>query len=309
MPSKPNKYGLKLLLLVDAKTFYVCNIYIYHGKGSDSIGLTIEEKKFGIPTQSVIRLAKCIEGSNRNLTADNWFSSMELIEILRQRGLTYIGTMKKNKKEIPPQFQPNKQREMVSYVPKTNKAVIFVSSMNHQKETDTETGKPAIIIDYNKTKGGVDEVDKKCSNYSSSRRTRRWPMAIFYRLVDISGINAFVLFNDCDNTENITRGQFLLSLARSLVLPQLKLRVYNERLPRELRSTIERVIGVRDLPPKPSRAPAQNNPGVKKKTCAICPSRLKRRTRFSCTYCNTSIPMYLECCKQICDECKRSHFE
>lgn len=102
------------MLLVDTVTFYVYNIYIYHGKGSDGIGLTAEEKKFEIPTQSVVRLTKCVEGTNRNLTADNWFTSMELVEILRQRGLTYLGTMKKNKREIPPEFQPNRQREVGS---------------------------------------------------------------------------------------------------------------------------------------------------------------------------------------------------
>lgn len=75
--------------------------------------------------------------------------------------------------------------------------------MHHKKEMDSETGKPEMIIDYNKTKGGVDEVDKKCSNYSTSRRTRRWPMAIFYRLIDISGINSYVLYNDCDNSKKI----------------------------------------------------------------------------------------------------------
>lgn len=317
MPSKPNKYGLKFLLLVDTATFYVHNIYIYHGKGSDSIGLSDEEKKFGIPTQSVVRLTKGIEGTNRNVTADNWFTSMELLNVLRLRGLTYLGTMKKNKKEIPPEFQPNRQREVgsslygftkdctiVSYVPKTNKSVILLSSMHHKKETDIETGKPAMIIDYNKTKGGVDEVDKKCSNYSTSRRTRRWPMAIFYRLVDISGINCYVLYNDCDNTEKKSRGQFLLSLGRSLVITQLKLRVYNDRLPRELRSTIQRVIGVSELPPRPTSSTGQNHTGAKR-TCAICPSRLKRRTRFSCTYCDK--PMCLNCCKQICEDCVRSH--
>lgn len=315
MPQKPDKYGLKLLLLVDAATFYVYNMYIYYGKGSDGIGLSDEEKKLGIPSQSVIRLTKCIEGSHRNITADNWFSSLELLTFCGKKGLTYLGTLKKNKKEIPNQFQPSKQRPvrssiygftrnctMVSYVPKTNKAVILISSMHHTKEIDVDTGKPSLIIDYNKTKGGVDEVDKKCSNYGSSRRTRRWPMAIFFRLIDMSGINSYILYNDCENTKMVPRGVYLKSLARALVLPQMKLRVYNERIPRELRFTIERMIGPEDLPPKPTSALLPSNSNVKK-TCALYPSRLKRRTRFSCTFC--AKPMCLACCKQACEDCIR----
>lgn len=317
MPSKPAKYGLKLLMLVDAKTFYIYNIYIYHGKGSDSLTLTDEEKKFGIPTQSVVRLCKGLEGSHRNLTADNWFSSIELMNILRDNGLTYLGTLKKNKREIPPEFQPSRERcvgtslygftkdaTIVSYVPKPKKAVILISSMHHKKETDEETGKPAMIIDYNKTKGGVDEVDKKCSNYSSSRRTQRWPMAIFYRIIDMCGINLYVLYEDCENTKNTTRGIFLQSLARSLVLPQMMCRVYNDRLPRELRLTLERVIGQKDMPPRlPS--PPRDTTSNSRKTCAICPSRMKRRTRFACYVCLK--PLCLTCCHQICSECKIAH--
>ncbi|GBP44057.1 PiggyBac transposable element-derived protein 4 [Eumeta japonica] len=39
MPQKPAKYGIKILLLVDACTYYIYNAYIYHGKNSDGIGL------------------------------------------------------------------------------------------------------------------------------------------------------------------------------------------------------------------------------------------------------------------------------
>ncbi|KAH9632636.1 hypothetical protein HF086_004754 [Spodoptera exigua] len=174
--------------------------------------------------------------------------------------------------------------------------------MHHIKETDSATNKPIMIIDYNKTKGGVDEVDKKCSNYSCSRRTRRWPMTLFYRLIDMSGVNAYVLYNKCNNKSNINRGQFLLCLARELVLPEMKLRVYNDRIPRELRLNIERVIGPADMPaPAPPKTYPNPDPGVRK-TCAICPSRLKRRTKYCCCKCKK--PMCLTFCLQICSDCK-----
>lgn len=82
----------------DAKTSYLCNAYIYTGKGSDGVGLTETEKTLSIPTQSVIRLCKPIERINRNVTADNWFSSLEVVDELCKRKLTYLGTLKKDKK-------------------------------------------------------------------------------------------------------------------------------------------------------------------------------------------------------------------
>lgn len=79
IPSKANKYGLKIMALTDAKNSYFYNGYIYCGKGSDGNLLSDEEKKLSVPSQSVIRLTKPIHNTGRNVTADNWFSSMELV--------------------------------------------------------------------------------------------------------------------------------------------------------------------------------------------------------------------------------------
>lgn len=230
MPKKPGKYGLVIRALCDAKNAYFYNGYIYSGKGSDGIGLTTQDQKLLVPTQCVLRLIRPIEGNNRNVTADNWFSSTELIDELAKCKLTYEGTMKKNKREIPSEFQPQRNRDVqstlfgftnqktiCSYVPKKNRAVILVSSMHHGKVVDEDNKKPEIILYYNTTKGGVDEADKKCSIFSSSRRTRRWPMVVFYRIVDLSGINAYIY--NMHQSKIIDRGDILKSLARSLVLP------------------------------------------------------------------------------------------
>ncbi|KAJ8868018.1 hypothetical protein PR048_031827 [Dryococelus australis] len=47
-------------------------------KGNDGLGLSSEEKKTLKPTQCIIRLCKAIIGSNRNITTDNYFPSVEL---------------------------------------------------------------------------------------------------------------------------------------------------------------------------------------------------------------------------------------
>lgn len=99
MPNKPCKYGIKIMCLTDARTSYLYNAYIYSGKGSDGFGLSEEECKFSVPTQAVIRLAKPLFGSNRNVTADSWFTSIQLIDVLLKNQLTYVGTMKKKIKE------------------------------------------------------------------------------------------------------------------------------------------------------------------------------------------------------------------
>jgi hypothetical protein len=59
-----------------------------------------KKKKFTKPTQAVISLSKCFYISKRNITADNWFSSIELAQELLKHKLTYVGNVKSNKREF-----------------------------------------------------------------------------------------------------------------------------------------------------------------------------------------------------------------
>ncbi|KAJ8953415.1 hypothetical protein NQ318_023532 [Aromia moschata] len=168
MPNKPAKYSIKIMCLNDARNSYFYNGYIYTGKDSDGQTLSKNENKLQKPTQAVIRLAKPLEISNKNITADNWFSSMELLEQLKLRGLTYTDTLKKNKREVPLEFQPSSTRAVgsslygfsdngftiISHVPNKKKAVLLVSSSHHSIGTDPDNGLPEIVSFYNGTKGG-----------------------------------------------------------------------------------------------------------------------------------------------------------
>lgn len=57
----------------------------------------------------VMRLVQHIEGSGRNVTGDNWFSSIPLAKYLLDKNLSYVGTIRKNKKELPKEFITTKQ--------------------------------------------------------------------------------------------------------------------------------------------------------------------------------------------------------
>lgn len=85
MPNKPAKYGIKLMCITDSRTHYLYNAYIYAGQNTDGLTLDPAEKKFAKLTQAVLRLSKPIEGTNRNITANNWFSSIELVDLKKKR--------------------------------------------------------------------------------------------------------------------------------------------------------------------------------------------------------------------------------
>ncbi|KAJ8938411.1 hypothetical protein NQ318_011994 [Aromia moschata] len=171
IPSKPNKYGLKILVLCDAKMFYTSKLEVYVGSQPDG-----PFKISNSPKDVVLRLCEHVFANCRNVTMDNWFTSIPLVEtLLHQHKLTVIGTVRKNKRELPLEFSKPTNRPartsmfgftndqtIVSYIPKKGKNVILVSSFHHHDDIDPDSGdlnKPVIITKYNETKGGVDVVD------------------------------------------------------------------------------------------------------------------------------------------------------
>ena len=85
---------------------------------------------------------------------------------------------------------------IVSYCPKENKIFNILSTLHSEPKVDTsnEQRKPEVILTYNETKAGLDTMDQMTRTYSCKRKTRRWPLVVFYNVLDISAINAYVIW-------------------------------------------------------------------------------------------------------------------
>jgi acyl-CoA-binding protein len=91
---------------------------------------------------------------------------IELSQQLLKRKITMVGTVRKNKPELPSALLATRGREafssrfafthtttLVSYLPKRNKNVVLLSTLHKTAEiSDCEDRKPAIILDYNHNK-------------------------------------------------------------------------------------------------------------------------------------------------------------
>lgn len=288
MPQKPAKYGLKYYALCDSKTFYTYSLELYCGKQHDGPYGNNSNK----PTDIVKRLVEPIEKSNRNLTTDNYYTSFPLAEHLLQVGLTLLGTMKRNKREIPPEFISEKNRQvgsslsgfqndmsLVSYVTKKKKCVIILSTMHDTMEIDPDTHKPEPIMDYNSTKGGVDSVDQMCSTYSTSRKTRRWTMTVFFRILDIAGINSYKIYLANNLQNNIRRKEYLKILAISLMKEHWKERAQLWGLPKDVLSFLSDY----------KKSNVQINQNIPKKYCYLCGSHKNNRTHTACEKCHKNV--------------------
>jgi transcription elongation factor GreA-like protein len=109
--------------------------------------------------------------------------------------------------------------------------VVLLSTEHYKAEIEDEDPqqKPVIITHYNDTKGGVDTLDHMVNKCSCKRQKNRWPVVLFMNIVDISAINAFVLWKDIHPNwkEAYThrRRLFLLRLGKLLVEPMMKRRL------------------------------------------------------------------------------------
>ncbi|KAL4104559.1 hypothetical protein QTP88_019854 [Uroleucon formosanum] len=185
---------------------------------------------------------------NNSAKADNWFASVSLAEeLLKNHNLTLVATIKKNKREIPKEFLVTKNRELcssyfgfqnnisiVSYMPRKNKIVLVLSTMHSSKTRDERSGlakKPQIITFYYATKGAVDNMDRMTENYTVARRSNRWPLTVFYSILNIGAVNAQVIYHENSLTK-YTRLQFLKILAKQLMDEQLQNRATILTLPK-----------------------------------------------------------------------------
>ncbi|KAJ8927587.1 hypothetical protein NQ314_019932 [Rhamnusium bicolor] len=163
--------------------------------------------------------------------------------------------------------------------PKKNKAVILLCTIDDKGEIDGATNKSNIILDYNKTKGGVDMVDQMCASYSTQRITRRWPLAVFFRILDIAGMNSQIIFNNMQLLEKTPRRRkYLSELGVSLMEDHMKERAKINTLPKDIREFLSQYRVLEEQ----RNAENQNRSG----RCRICSAHKNSKTTVSCDSCH-----------------------
>ncbi|XP_052423852.1 titin homolog isoform X1 [Carassius gibelio] len=312
MPSKPGKYGIKIWAACDSRSSYAWNLQIYTGKAADGKS----EKNQGM--RVVLDMTDGLEG--HTITCDNFFTSYALGQELLRRKMTMIGTVRSNKPELPPALLSMKNRTrlssmfaftdthtLVSYCPRKNKNVLLMSTIHRDdKVSDKDHKKPEIILDYNHTKGGVDNLDKLVGTYTCQRKTARWPMVIFFNMLDVSAYNAFVLWTEMNPSwhkgKTIRRRLFLEELGEALVAPFMKRRHYAPRTPASQNMVME-ARACSSTAKKPVSSPISSP--SKRKRCQVCEAKKDTKTSMICSQCNIYICKTHAIITSYCYACKK----
>jgi hypothetical protein len=143
----------------------------------------------------------------RNVTTDNCFTSLSLAKELKKNNTSLVGTMNRVRRELPqsatdttPELYSTKifrydDFTLTSYGCKPSKNVVILSSMHSSVTVSSDQKKkPETIQFYNGTKYGVDAVDQMSRKFTVKAGSRRWLVQVFYNMLDMATINAWILF-------------------------------------------------------------------------------------------------------------------
>ncbi|XP_043468005.1 uncharacterized protein LOC122502151 [Leptopilina heterotoma] len=281
------KCGLKIFALCDAKTYFTNNLEVYCGEQPDG-----PYRLSNDPIDIVERLVAPIEGSNRNLTIGTWYTCSTLAKSLLEKKITCIGSMRRERSEIPVEFLPNKYKRvgtsmfgyqpdmtLVSFVPRTNRSIILLSTMKNCNIVDEKTKKPLVALYYDMTKGAVDVVHELCKAYFVARVTNQWPLALFFTLTNIASVNAQILYEANNVDCRVIRKTFLKNLSLSLMRNHLCERAKILTLPTEIRAILARYRE------EPIEIQKENEESRKRGRCHLCARAKNVDTTIKCKFC------------------------
>ena len=137
-------------------------------------------------------------------------------------------------------------------------------------DEESKKRKPEMVKCDNKTRGAVDTFDRMCHSLWTKRKTRRWPMPVYFNMFDTIGITAFIVCKEFyvlgKFNGNRKRSHFLECLAEELISGHLTRRLAQPKKPNtSLEQAIQHVCFQRKINrPTTSDRPQEATPNGEK---------------------------------------------
>ncbi|KAI5636940.1 transposase IS4 domain-containing protein [Phthorimaea operculella] len=283
---------------------------LYAGKDSSMFEGSVHG--FNNPTAKVVvELMDGFLDVGHLLAMDNWYNQLVLTRFLKAHNTDVIGTMCRRRQHVPEDIRSVADRQLergdqiarhcgnVSMIAwKDVKLVTLISTFHNADRVDGHRAgeaqrKPAVVVAYNKTMGGVDLKDQKLSQYFFERkRGRKWYVKVFKRLINISILNTFTIATKIPTLAQTTMRKYRYKLSEDLLKAFPGSQVTRPLSIQHARDQeVEdrtRLDGASDHFPEPTEMGA--NGKLAKRRCARC-SKQGRQTRRStkCSKCQVSL--------------------
>ncbi|XP_020289691.1 uncharacterized protein LOC109857612 isoform X2 [Pseudomyrmex gracilis] len=130
-------------------------------------------------------------------------------------------------------------------------------------------------------KRGTAIFDQLCDDYSTARATRRWPLRIFFAMLDYAIVNSFVLYQLNIENESLIRFKYVQNLTMALLTPFVQQRMQTQTLRKNLKLLINHIFGI-EMPITMQYDPVDCKL-EKRKRCVFC--NVDRKTQYICCTC------------------------
>ena len=209
MPKKPVKWGMKLWCLCEATSGYCLAFTVYTGAETGVDAVTHD-----LGYRVVMKLMENCLNENRHVYADNYFTSVLLAKDLLAEDTYLCGTTRAHRREFPNKLGSAKLKAGESikwtnddsvmlvkwrdrrdvYMIATNDEGLDVVRQVRRSNVPCDLATPCCVRRYNSLMGGVDRMDQLRSYYTVGRAGRRWWKYVFWGLLNIGIINAYILW-------------------------------------------------------------------------------------------------------------------
>ncbi|XP_050680468.1 piggyBac transposable element-derived protein 4-like isoform X2 [Leptidea sinapis] len=246
------------------------------------------------------------------LVMDNFYNSPLLLRFLKKQKTDCYGTLRLNREFVPETIKTLTKTDLrhgeavASYCSDLSVLVwrdanlVSMISTFHNLQIGTSdkynrlTYKPSIVLDYNKTMGGIDRKDQFLFAQPIERlRNKIWFKKLFRRLYNSALFNCFVIFSGVH--QNISHRKFRTVLAEELLLRHRHIDLTTEY---RLFSVRARSAQVTSKVRSNLRHRTQSRPtvdsnhfpirtGSKYTVCCMCPK--KSRTIWKCEECDVNL--------------------
>lgn len=278
------KVGIRLMSVRDARLNYTHGIAVHR----------LDKDK----NEVVAKLTAPLQGPDRLIVADKRFTSASLVDQFTLSQSFFLGQIKNNSPELPPEFAAgmvtsdgptvclySNRMTLISHTLKNDDTVFLLSNLQSVKSALND-----VLVTYDALACQIDVVDAMCRTYSCSKRTNRWDMHILFRLIDIACINAQIIFTINDANETLTRRNFLKKMAVEMAKPYLIARSRMTTLPTAVRESAAKIANVSMVCGLTDHAEMiPQGRAIKNKRCTACPKTIDCKSPYYCQGCKRFI--------------------
>ena len=106
--TKRARFGFKMYSINESDTGYLYRSFLYTGKEFTD---QLKGNYHYVATKIVMELMENLLDQGRTLFVDNWYTSFELAQLMLTRNTDLVGTLRVDRKSLPPQIKKKKGEE------------------------------------------------------------------------------------------------------------------------------------------------------------------------------------------------------